>query len=90
NGTQQNKKAKKQPGTPFQRVKVEDVEFHDDRLRDNTYVSKGGSDEMSYGWKAHVDLIKTRGDKFRAEKNKKKRGSYRGGRISMESHSIKF
>ncbi|ORZ18587.1 SRP40, C-terminal domain-domain-containing protein [Absidia repens] len=81
---------KRQPGTPFQRVRPEEVTFDDDRLRDNTYVSKGGSDEQSYGWKAHQDLIKTRGDKFRAEKNKKKRGSYRGGQISMESHSIKF
>ncbi|KAI7855799.1 SRP40, C-terminal domain-containing protein, partial [Circinella umbellata] len=83
-------KAKRQPGTPFQRVRPEEVEFHDERLKDNTYVNKGGSGEQSYGWKAHQDLIKTRGDKFRAEKNKKKRGSYRGGVISMESHSIKF
>ncbi|KAL0084862.1 SRP40, C-terminal domain-containing protein, partial [Phycomyces blakesleeanus] len=75
---------------PFQRVKPEEVEFTDDRLKDNSYVGKGGSDEMSYGWKAHVDLIKTRGDKFRAEKNKKKRGAYRGGAITFESHSIKF
>ncbi|ORZ03004.1 SRP40, C-terminal domain-domain-containing protein, partial [Syncephalastrum racemosum] len=77
-------------GTPFRRVKEEEVEFADDRLRDNTYIAKGGSDETSYGYKAHVDLIKTRGDKFRAEKNKKKRGAYRGGQISLESHSIKF
>jgi hypothetical protein len=77
-------------GTPFQRVKVEEVEFLDNRLKDNTYDGKGGSDISSYGWKASQDLIKVRGDKFRAEKNKKKRGSYRGGQISFESHSIKF
>lgn len=77
-------------GTPFQRVKPEEVEFLDDRLKDNTYDGKGGSDMASYGWKASQDLIKVRGDKFRAEKNKKKRGSYRGGQISFESHSIKF
>ncbi|KAI7870229.1 SRP40, C-terminal domain-containing protein [Spinellus fusiger] len=83
-------KGPRTPGTPFQRVKPEEVEFVDERLKDNSYVNKGGSDEMSYGWKAHVDLIKTRGDKFRAEKNKKKRGAYRGGAITFESHSIKF
>jgi hypothetical protein len=77
-------------GERFQRVKAHEVNFHDDRLRDNSYVSKGGSDDRSYGWKAHQDLIVTRGDKFRAEKNKKKRGSYRGGQIDFQSHSIKF
>lgn len=66
------------------------MEFLDERLKDNSYIAKGGSDEKSYGWKAHQDLIKVRGDRFRAEKNKKKKGSYRGGRISFESHSIKF
>lgn len=77
-------------GTPFQRVKPEEVEFLDERLKDNTYDGKGGSGVNSYGWKASQDLIKVRGDKFRAEKNKKKRGSYRGGQITFESHSIKF
>ncbi|KAI9319202.1 SRP40, C-terminal domain-containing protein, partial [Dichotomocladium elegans] len=80
----------RKPGVPFQRVRPEEVEFLDERLKDNTYVTAVGADENSYGWKAHVDLIKTRGDKFRAEKNKKKRGSYRGGQITMESRSIKF
>lgn len=36
-----------------------------------------------YGAKAHQDLIVTRGDGFRKEKNKKKRGSYRGGEITV-------
>ena len=89
NETPKQKGPRKQ-GTPFQRVKPEEVEFFDERLKDNTYDSKGGSDVNSYGWKASQDLIKVRGDKFRAEKNKKKRGSYRGGQISFESHSIKF
>ncbi|KAI9261795.1 SRP40, C-terminal domain-containing protein [Helicostylum pulchrum] len=84
------KKGPKVQGTPFQRVKPEEVEFLDSRLKDNTYDNKGGSDMSSYGWKASQDLLKVRGDKFRAEKNKKKRGSYRGGAITMESHSIKF
>ncbi|KAJ7024280.1 SRP40, C-terminal domain-containing protein, partial [Mycena alexandri] len=43
-----------------------------------------------YGQRAHNDLIVTRGAGFRKEKNKKKRGSYRGGEITMESHSFKF
>jgi hypothetical protein len=36
-----------------------------------------------YGAKAHKDLIVTRGAGFRKEKNKKKRGSYRGGEITV-------
>lgn len=43
-----------------------------------------------YGAKASRDLIVTRGAGFRKEKNKKKRGSYVGGEITMQSHSIKF
>lgn len=45
----------------------------------------------SYGFKAHQDLIKTRGAGFRKEKDKKRKGSYRGGKIdSQGSYSIKF
>lgn len=44
----------------------------------------------SYGFKAHQDLIVTRGKGFRHEKTKKKRGSYRGGTIDTGVHSIKF
>ena len=36
-----------------------------------------------YGAKASKDLIVTRGAGFRKEKNKKKRGSYRGGEITV-------
>jgi hypothetical protein len=70
-------------------VEPEKVEFIDDRLKDNTFIGKGGA-EGSYGHKAHNDLIVTRGKGFRKEKDKKKRGSYKGGRIDFESHSIKF
>lgn len=52
-------------------------------------MAKGGA-EQSYGFKAHQDLIVTRGKGFRNEKNKKKRGSYRGGAIDTQSYSIKF
>jgi hypothetical protein len=40
-----------------------------------------------YGAKAHKDLIVTRGAGFRKEKNKKKRGSYRGGEITVRVDS---
>ncbi|ORY43592.1 SRP40, C-terminal domain-domain-containing protein [Leucosporidium creatinivorum] len=74
---------------PFRRVKAEEVTFHDDRLRDMSFAARpaGMSD---YGARASADLIVTRGKGFVKEKNKKKRGSYRGGDITMESHSIKF
>ena len=36
-----------------------------------------------YGQRAHQDLIVTRGQGFRKEKNKKKKGSYRGGEITV-------
>ncbi|KAJ2138507.1 jun-like transcription factor [Coemansia sp. RSA 678] len=77
------------PKTPFCRIKPEDVVYVDDRLKDNRYLAKGNT-EGDFGYKAHRDLIVTRGKSFTKEKNKKKRGSYSGGRITMESHSIKF
>jgi hypothetical protein len=46
--------------------------------------------ESNYGAKAHKDLIVTRGDGFRKEKQKKKRGSYKGGVIDFEARSFKF
>ncbi|KAG7092929.1 hypothetical protein E1B28_009234 [Marasmius oreades] len=56
---------------------------------DNRYENKAAP-KNDYGAKAHADLIVTRGAGFRKEKNKKKRGSYKGGEITMESHSFKF
>lgn len=46
--------------------------------------------EAGYGYKAHLDMIVTKGKGFRAEKTKKKRGSYKGGQIDFESRSFKF
>jgi hypothetical protein len=44
-----------------------------------------------YAQKAHEDLIVTKGKGFTKEKNKKKRGSYRGGYIDVEGKKgIKF
>ncbi|CAI9779826.1 unnamed protein product [Fraxinus pennsylvanica] len=73
----------------FQRVKVDEVKFVDERLQDNSYWAKDGS-ETGYGAKAQEILGQVRGRDFRHEKTKKKRGSYRGGQIDLQSHSIKF
>lgn len=43
-----------------------------------------------YGARAHADLIVTRGAGFRKEKNKKKRGSYRGGEITVSFFAFQF
>ncbi|KAJ1662410.1 jun-like transcription factor [Coemansia sp. RSA 1813] len=82
-------KNKNAPKTPFCRIRPEEVVYVDDRLKDNRYTVKGGT-SGDFGYKAHVDLIVKHGKGFTKEKNKKKRGSYGGGRITMESHSIKF
>ncbi|KAL5489973.1 SRP40 [Sanghuangporus weigelae] len=82
-------KEARKSNAPFQRIKTEMVKFADERLKDNSFHSRG-SKRGDYGERAHADLIVTRGDGFRKEKNKKKRGSYRGGEITLESHSIKF
>ncbi|XP_062093816.1 uncharacterized protein LOC133799835 isoform X2 [Humulus lupulus] len=73
----------------FQRVKVEEVVFTDERLKDNSYWAKDGADS-GYGAKAQEVLGQVRGRDFRHEKTKKKRGSYRGGQIDLYSHSVKF
>ncbi|KAK2646229.1 hypothetical protein Ddye_021424 [Dipteronia dyeriana] len=73
----------------FQRVKVDDMIFTDERLKDNSYWAKDGA-EIGYGAKAQEVLGQVRGRDFRHEKTKKKRGSYRGGLIDLQTHSIKF
>ncbi|EIW60256.1 uncharacterized protein TRAVEDRAFT_118521, partial [Trametes versicolor FP-101664 SS1] len=72
-----------------QRVKAEEVHV-DERLKDNTFESRVRASISDYGARAARDLIVTRGAGFRKEKNKKKRGSYRGGDITLATHSIKF
>ncbi|KAK0571979.1 hypothetical protein LWI29_024354 [Acer saccharum] len=67
----------------FQRVKVDDVVFTDERLKDNSYWAKDGA-EIGYGAKAQEVLGQVRGRDFRHEKTKKKRGSYRGGLIDLQ------
>ncbi|XP_057979782.1 suppressor protein SRP40 [Malania oleifera] len=46
--------------------------------------------EIGYGAKAQEVLGQVRGRDFRHEKTKKKRGSYRGGQIDLQSRSVKF
>jgi hypothetical protein len=43
-----------------------------------------------YADKAHQDLIVTKGKGFTKEKNKKKRGAYKGGFIDSTPRGIKF
>ena len=76
---QQSKKQK----THFQRV-PKDTKV-DVKLASNAYVAH------EYGERAHQDLSVTRGKEFTKEKNKKKRGSYRGGAIDVSGgKGIKF
>lgn len=73
----------------FQRVKVKEVYFSDPRLKDNSYWGKDGA-ENGYGARAQEVLGQVKGKDFQHEKTKKKRGSYTGGMIDLQSHSIKF
>jgi hypothetical protein len=71
---------------PFERFqRIPDTIKVDPRFGDNSYVS------YDYADRAHQDLIVTRGKGFTKEKNKKKRGSYRGGTIDVSGgKGIKF
>ncbi|KAJ6204764.1 SRP40, C-terminal domain-containing protein, partial [Bipolaris maydis] len=67
----------------FQRIKP-DTKV-DPRLASNAYVS------YDYADRAHAKLIVTKGKGFTKEKNKGKRGSYRGGMIDTSGgKGIKF
>jgi len=81
---------RKKRNTPFRRVISEDIKV-DERLADNSYLGKKGARSEEYGHQAARDLIKVRGKDFTREKNKRKRGSYAGGKIDQNAvHSIKF
>jgi hypothetical protein len=74
---------KKKVNEPFSRI-PKDIKV-DERLASNAYVP------YDYAQKAHEDLIVTRGKGFTKEKNKKKRGSYKGGAIDVHGRKgIKF
>jgi hypothetical protein len=70
-----NGNGKKKQNEPFSRI-PKDIKV-DPRFASNEYVS------ITYSQRAHEDLIVTKGKGFTKEKNKKKRGSYRGGAIDI-------
>ncbi|KAI0907381.1 hypothetical protein F4824DRAFT_470949 [Ustulina deusta] len=75
--------SRKPQNQPFSRIS-KDITV-DPRLSSNAYVTHG------YGEQAHRDLIVTKGKGFTKEKNKKKRGSYKGGPLDVHtSRSFKF
>ncbi|KAJ2997268.1 hypothetical protein NUW58_g703 [Xylaria curta] len=83
NRGQNGSNAKKTQNQPFSRISKDVVV--DPRLSSNAYVTHG------YGEQAHRDLIVTKGKGFTKEKNKKKRGSYKGGPLDVHtSRSFKF
>lgn len=84
---QQQHQHQHQP-TPFKRIDPTKVKMNDN-VKSNKFVDKPGA-FGSYGQKAYEDFSNTRGKGFRQEKNKKKKGSYRGGTIDTGVHSIKF
>lgn len=46
--------------------------------------------DEGYGAKADKVLSTVRGKDFRHEKTKRKRGNYKGGSITLASHSFKY
>ncbi|KAF6221542.1 hypothetical protein HO133_002398 [Letharia lupina] len=73
----------KKQNTPFQRV-PQDTPV-DPKMASNAYRS------YDYADRAHQDLSVTKGKGFTKEKNKKKRGSYRGGAIDVSGgKGVKF
>ncbi|KAK5111518.1 hypothetical protein LTR62_004813 [Meristemomyces frigidus] len=80
--TQQNLDKLKKQNVPFSRIPKDT--YVDPKFADNSYVS------YDYADRAHRDLIVTKGKGFTKEKNKKKRGAYRGGAIDFTPKGIKF
>ncbi|KAH8170804.1 hypothetical protein LIA77_09585 [Sarocladium implicatum] len=74
---------RKKANIPFSRI-PKDI-YVDPKFASNAYVP------MSYSQRAHEDLIITKGKGFTKEKNKKKKGSFRGGAIDItEKKGIYF
>jgi len=67
---------------PFSRIPA-DTKI-DPKFGSNKYVS------YDYAERAYQDLSVTKGKGFTKEKNKKKRGAYRGGAIDLAPKAIKF
>ena len=70
----------------FSRVDPTKVAFAHHTLTDNSYKGAAGN----WGEKANERLISVRGKDFTKNKNKLKKGSYKGGSISLSSGSFKF
>jgi len=68
----------------FQRVDVSKTNVRNNKLMDNSYAANA----HQYGKRAAEDLGRVKGDRFRHEKTKKKRGSYKGGVITTDVKSI--
>jgi hypothetical protein len=69
----------------FHRIQVdENIAFSNSKLADNSFGSKG----ETWGGEANRILGAVKGDKFRSEKTKKKRGSYKGHGINMSINSV--
>ncbi|CAF9934012.1 MAG: hypothetical protein ALECFALPRED_005822 [Alectoria fallacina] len=76
-------KLTKKRNTPFQRVPLDTLV--DPKMASNAYRS------YDYADRAHQDLSVTKGKGFTKEKNKKKRGSYKGGAIDVSGgKGVKF
>jgi hypothetical protein len=54
------------------------------------WIDEKAFGQDGYGAKASSILMQVRGKDFRHEKTKKKRGSYRGGEITLASNSFKY
>ena len=80
---------KRKSGEAFRRVDSEEWSKEIiTGLEDNSYEQTFGG--AGYGAKASEKLITVRGKDFRHEKTKKKRGSYRGGEISLAVNGFKY
>eukprot|EP01126_Amoeba_proteus_P037153 TRINITY_DN3813_c0_g2_i1.p2 TRINITY_DN3813_c0_g2~~TRINITY_DN3813_c0_g2_i1.p2 ORF type:complete len:122 (+),score=33.35 TRINITY_DN3813_c0_g2_i1:487-852(+) len=79
-----NQKGTNSPVERFQRIKTDSTQFIDRRLANNSFSSKG----ETWGASAAYTLGKVKGDRFRHEKTKKKRGTYKGSGIDLQPKSI--
>jgi len=70
----------------FSRIKRSKISFEAWELTDNTYKGAAGT----WGEMANEKLGRVRGKDFTKNKNKMKRGGYRGGSITLETGSYKF
>ncbi|KAF8244215.1 hypothetical protein K440DRAFT_559528, partial [Wilcoxina mikolae CBS 423.85] len=87
--TKSAEKKKHHSNKPFSRIDLDKISYEDEILMRNDYEAVGFAPDH-YAARAHQDLIITKGKGFTKEKNKKKRGSYKGGVIDFATRSYKF